>query len=344
MTIKNRIGKMQATELNPQLKWQEEIWNQKFSWAVFEFNLIANEKLYLPEYKGSTLRGGFGNMFRRVVCTVSGQGCQICILNQTCPYAYVFETPNIKSLDIKHFADNYPHPFIIEPPLTQQKEYSAGEELVFRLILIGKSISFLPYFIYTYDQLGHVGIGKGRGKYSLTSVYAVEDLSKNCTEQVYDNKNQVLNGNFTIWDLKKIETHLPGNKSNEIHIDILTPLRIVSKKKLVERLSFEIFIRNLMRRISLLGKIHCNGDWDLDYHSIIQHAKNDVTVCRHQTQWCDWERYSSRQKTKMKLGGIMGRITFQGNIQPFLPLIYLGQFVHVGKNTTFGLGKYQFSF
>ena len=44
---------------------------------------------------------------------------------------------------------------------------------------------------------------------------------------------------------------------------------------------------------------------------------------------------------RMVLGGALGRWTLQGDLAPFWPLLHLGQWLHVGKNATFGLGRYR---
>jgi len=58
-------------------------------------------------------------------------------------------------------------------------------------------------------------------------------------------------------------------------------------------------------------------------------------------RWYEWERYSGRQETRIKMGGFVGDITFEGFIEPFMPLIKTGELLHVGKGTAFGLGKYR---
>ncbi len=78
----------------------------------------------------------------------------------------------------------------------------------------------------------------------------------------------------------------------------------------------------------------------MDFKQFIEQAK-EVKAVDKQLRWYDWERYSAKQDTKMKLGGIIGQITFEGHLEPFLPFLKLGEYIHIGKNTSFGLGQYR---
>ncbi|MGB9716174.1 MAG: CRISPR-associated protein Cas6, partial [Thermodesulfovibrionales bacterium] len=127
--------------------------------ASFRFNLLPLESLVLPSYKGSTLRGGFGYAFRRVVCAIKNKECPECLLKEKCIYSYIFETPPPSDSKLMRKYTSAPHPFIIEPPQEKRYSYTPGTELAFGLILIGKAIDYLPYFIYTFDELGRIGIG-----------------------------------------------------------------------------------------------------------------------------------------------------------------------------------------
>lgn len=331
---------MLATKTEPTTIWPEQLHQQSFTWAAFHFILRAKEPIFLPPYKGSALRGGFGNSFRKVCCVVRNQECQSCSLNQSCAYAYIFETPRLENMPTQHQATNMPHPFVIEPPETGQREFNAGDELTFGLVLIGKSIQYLPYFVFAFDQLGRMGLGKGRGKFDLTAVYAIDDWHREQKTQVYDSKTQILNGNFREWRFEDLLSAIPQNNPDKIQLRFVTPTRILQQNKLTHRLPFELFARTVLRRISLLGRIHCGSDWELPYKEILNQADQTVQLTQSDLTWVDWERYSARQDRRMNLGGFVGGVTYEGNLMPFLSLIALGEFVHIGKNTSFGLGKY----
>lgn len=45
------------------------------------------------------------------------------------------------------------------------------------MILIGRAIDYLPYFIYTFEELGKMGLGKGRGEFNLEEVKSTHENS-----------------------------------------------------------------------------------------------------------------------------------------------------------------------
>jgi len=320
----------------------ESLFSQ-FKFARFHFLLKALDSLCLPEYKGSTFRGAFGYAFKRIVCVNRERLCESCLLKVKCVYSYVFETPLPSDTSKMRKYPFAPHPFVITPPLEEKRVYREGETLGFELILTGKSIDFLPYFIYTFEELGKIGIGKGKGKYQLEEVRAINagERIKDQKEEtilIYSRKDKTLRNNFRVL---KVDDLGPFDLSPyTLCIHFLTPTRLKYDGKLSPRLEFHILIRNLLRRISLLSYFHCEEDLDLDFKGLIETSKS-VKVKEENLSWVDWERYSNRQETKMKMGGFVGSITFEGDLKPFLPLLLLGEYVHVGKGTSFGLGKYE---
>jgi hypothetical protein len=332
---------MPDPQTEPIANWTDQLHQQSFTWAAFQFTFQAKEHSFLPEYKGSALRGGFGHSFRKVCCTMQwDQQCNTCFLNQSCSYAYIFETPKVSGMTVEHQADNLPHPFVIEPPLTEQTEFQAGDEFEIGLVLFGKSVSYLPYFVFTFDQMGRMGLGKGKGRFELTHASARDDLFTDSTTEIYDGRSQMLNSNFKTWQWQDILSNQQWDNGNQLRLKLLTPTRILNQNRIVNEVPFDLLMRNILRRISLLGRIHCESNWDLPYKAILDQAASHVKLVDSKTSWYDWERYSNRQKTRMNMGGIMGELVYEGELAPFLPLLLLGQFTHIGKNTTFGLGKY----
>ncbi|MDI1471295.1 MAG: CRISPR system precrRNA processing endoribonuclease RAMP protein Cas6 [Thermodesulfovibrio sp.] len=304
----------------------------KIPYQKYTFTLEAVELLYLPYYKGSTFRGGFGNVFKKIACPLRFSECKDCILRENCVYVYIFETiPNEKAqiLNMNKY-EKIPHPFIIEPPENTENLIPVGQTITFNLILIGRAIDYIPYFIYVFEELGKIGIGKGRGKYKLQKVQVNE-------QTIY--KKGIL---------KKIPSQVlelpvkfkPSDKKDILKIKIYTPVRIKYQRKFCSELDFHILIRNLLRRLTLLSFFHCSENPDIQYKEMIFHAENVRTLSSN-LSWYDWERYSTRQETRMKLGGVIGEITYEGDITPFMPYLRAGEIFHIGKGTSFGLGKYQ---
>ncbi len=310
--------------------------------ASFRFKIQPLESMILPSYKCSTFRGGFGYAFKKVVCAIKDKECLECLLKERCIYSYVFETPPPSDTKIMRKYKSAPHPFIIEPPLEKRHGYTPETEVTFGLILIGRAIDYLPYFIYTFDELGKIGIGKGKVRYELKYVFCGD-------KTIYDSEDKtlkpfspiLLNLESPFLNLQSRILNPDNSKFKLLKIRFLTPTRILYNGHLTLDLEFHILIRNLLRRIALLSYFHCGGEpSEWDFKGIIEKAK-EVKIKERNLRWYDWERYSTRQDTRMKMGGFVGDITFGGNTEPFMPLIKAGEVLHVGKGTAFGLGKYE---
>ena len=74
-------------------------------------------------------------------------------------------------------------------------------------------------------------------------------------------------------------------------------------------------------------------------HRFSPTGTDGIAECR--TGWQDWSRYSGRQRQRVEMGGLVGRVTYEGDLSDYLPLLVLGELVHVGKGTVFGNGQYR---
>lgn len=309
--------------------------------ASFTFSLKVLEPLILPSYKGSTLRGGFGYAFKKVVCAIKTRDCMECLLKEKCVYSYVFETPPPSDTKIMRKYTAAPHPFIIEPPLENKRRYDAGDEINFGLILVGKAVDYLPYFIYTFDELGKMGIGRDRGRYELKEVKSKNLKAKNEWTTIYSYDTKTLKP-FESFSLPIfLESEPPTPSSELLTLRFISPTRLRFNGEMTFDLEFHVLIRQLLRRISLISYFHCDFDTsEWNFKEIIEKAK-EVRVKEQNLKWFDWERFSTRQNTEMKMGGFVGEVTFEGDIEPFMPLVRVGEVLHLGKGTSFGLGKYE---
>ena len=312
---------------------------------LIRYHLVLNPvtDLILPPYKGSTLRGGFGHALKRVTCMNRGEACTGCILRSKCAYSYIFETALFNGVHGKTEGSRLPHPFIIEPSLDGKQFYKTGDKLDFNLILVGQAIDYTPHVILAFEELGKIGIGKNRGKYEDNGKFKLDKvINTSCDSEtiIYDGKSHITNDPGVI-DSAGFFNASPGPGCNKITLRFLTPARIKYNGNFIEDLDFAILMRNLLRRLSWLAEIHCGEKWDMDWKGIINRAEEGVRTVNSGLRWHDWERYSNRQEKRLKMGGFMGDITFEGELAEFLPFLRLGEYLHVGKGTVYGLGEYE---
>ncbi len=304
----------------------------------YSFTCTFDSDAALPPYKGSTLRGIFGHALKKVVCALKRQNCGGCLLSPKCVYHNIFETSansNV-STESKRIVDP-PHPYVIEPPPEHKTNYRRGDALNFILLIFGEANDYLPYFIYAFDQMGQMGIGRRidgkRASFALQQVTVEDDV-------IYSKSGGSINLPVKLPELSLNHFPQPPDLKNfKIEIKLETPLRLKYQNTLHAELPFHVLTRSMLRRASSLLAFYGDGEPPLDYRGMVQRAEQ-VRITNSGIKWFDWRRYSNRQEQAMLIGGMIGSITYSGQLAEYIPLLQFCEQVHIGKQTAFGLGKF----
>ncbi len=301
-----------------------------FAAARYRLEFVTEQPIHLPEYAGSALRGAFGHALRHIACVTGAAHCAACPLYRSCAYPAIFETPPPLDYARRQFS-NIPLPFVVEPPPWGEREHGRGSALNFDIVLIGPALSQLPLVLMAWRRALQLGLGPQQGTARLEHVFVEGE-----TEPVLASAATRVRPHAQDLPLPPPE---PAPSSVTLIFD--TPLRLQRGGHLlgVGELTSQDLLRALLRRVAELVELQLGGSLDIDFAALSAHA--GTITGDAQLSWRDWTRQSSRQQRHMVLGGAIGRWTLCGGLGPFWQLLHLGQWLHVGKNTTFGLGRYR---
>lgn len=294
-------------------------------------------------YLGSAWRGAFGHALRRAVCVTRLPACDSCILLRSCVYPWLFESrtpPNAAKLS------RYPRtpgPFVLEP--SDPSHDAAAETLNLGVVLFGQANDQLPYVAHALEQVGRGGLTAKRIKLDLRDVQVevrIQDgtaanetlVSKDGWSTVY-----VPGGQLAATPTQPLLTpKFPG----AVRVRLLSPMRIRRDNRLVDQRAFDFrsLAGVLLRRISLLTTFFGDTPLETDFAGLLSQA-DSLPIAQRQLHWREWTRYSSRQEAKLQMGGLVGWFEVEGSgLESLWPYLWLGQWTHVGKGCSMGLGRY----
>jgi hypothetical protein len=293
----------------------------------------------LPARKGSMLRGGFGYAFQQTSCPQACWRSEVCAGETICPFRWIFATPHPPDNPYLHDLRDVPRPFVIEPPADERTHYRAGETLEFTLVLIGRGIDFLPYFLLSFARLGDMGLGRGNTRARLERAEALEPWSPVGTV-IYRDGQLVPVATLPILTSAQViarATELPADLRLTLH----GPLRLKYRGRYVHAIEPTALVQAACWRIDVLAAFHANGGWQGSYRPLVE-AAAQIRTQAVQTQWLDWQRTSTRGPTpqRMALGGIEGAADLYAVPPEVRAVLLLGSMVHIGKACVFGHGGY----
>lgn len=305
--------------------------------ARYRFTARVQQPLALPDYAGSFLRGQFGAALRNVACMTRQPTCPGCPLIQTCPYTRIFEAPPPPkgSHALQDFSQ-IPNAYVLEPPAPGARVLDADDDFAFHLVLVGHATEQLALIIFALQRALAQGLTRTRVPTDLIQVDWVDAAGTA----------------HAIWSmaLPTLRDHAPmlalpqGHPGTSIGLHIHTPLRLQSQGKPLGlgQLTPRALIATLARRTALLMDFHAGQSSWGEAAKRITHLSESLTDTQ-ELHWFDWTRYSSRQQQEMTLGGVLGTWTLHASaatLAEIWPWLWLGQWLHIGKNASMGLGGY----
>jgi hypothetical protein len=309
----------------------------------FECEVIT--PLRLNEHTGSAIRGAFFHALWNQFCmNHDAPECAACPLVATCPVAFLVSTLDPKS----DRGANVPRPYTVQPPLDGKTDYAPGETLTFGLTMFARALNLFPYVVLAVQRLEHGGLGKRvaandgrRGQFSVRRVWAENPLTRERREVLRQGETMVQVPDVPITNEQIVNYQCPMVNS-QLRIDLLTPLRLVDNTRLVQRMAFRPFIQRLHGRLKQLTAEYSDTPLDFNLRQVMVQAEA-VRVVRDETRWVELESYSTRLGRATPIGGLIGSVTFEGDLEPFWSWLMWGQFTHVGKDAVKGNGWYQLS-
>ncbi len=317
------------------------MFNATIPLARYRFTATAQQDLPLPDYAGSLLRGQFGAALRSVACMTRQPTCPGCPLLQTCPYTRIFDAPAPPkgSHALQDFSQ-IPNPYVIEPPTPGARVLASGNSLVFQLVLVGHATEQLALIVFALQRALAQGLTRQRAPAELQSVEWLDAQGQGTA--VWTAQKPTLVDHTTLLAVPAMSQELAA--LGQITLTIHTPMRLQQQGKPlgVAQVTPRALVAAVARRSALLMEFHAGQTGWGEVAKQAAHASETLTDTRD-LHWFDWTRYSSRQQQEMTLGGVLGQWTLHDSpdtLANIWPWLWLGQWLHVGKNATMGMGGY----
>ena len=276
----------------------------------------ALEFIQLPAYAGSTLRGAFGHALKNISCLTSARNKGVCCCQSAhiCLYRGLFD-PYRQHLQLQSRLQDIPPPFVIEAhSLPEQLE--KGQHAHFFMTLVGEFAHSQQMIIQLAWQRA---LAVGLGMKPAVGCIQSELLS------------------FVQCD----QPSLDFSPKHKVRIQLISHARIQHHGHFLTVNNFDprLFCHSVVRRYITL--IEAYGAASLPAETLAQlYTDMQKVHGKANLEWREWSRWSSRQKQKMTMDGLLGTIELDDISDTLCQYLYWGQWLHVGKGSAFGLGQY----
>ena len=117
-------------------------------------------------------------------------------------------------------------------------------------------------------------------------------------------------------------------------------MEIKWKDGVIRRPDFPALISRLRDRIASLAAFHGSGPLDWDYSQIAESSES-IGMSHCNVREVEAGRHSSRTGQTHGLGGFIGEACYEGDLDQFLPMLRVAEWIGIGRHTSWGNGAIQ---
>lgn len=315
----------------------------------FSFRVLTPATL--PPYKGDVWRRDLLWHLNKVWCRHPGECRSGCQDPEGCLFGRLLEPPAnhawTESLQ-RMMGETPPPAYVLWDCQDRRCQFQAGDSLALELTLIGEmAIRQLPGFIAAVLAISERGLGRERLKIRLLQVDALTGI------EGVPHPLMVAD----VWQgepLEQVQLHYCHGEAwrdtltlaaddasvQRMKLDFLSPTKLKMRGAMVQRPEFMAIARAVVRRLRILSQVYGSGEWPQAEWGPLLDLAETVTLEHSETTWLYARRYS--QRGEMPLEGFVGQAWYatQNDLRPLLPVLWLGQWVHIGKAAVWGNGRY----
>ncbi|MEW5892434.1 MAG: CRISPR system precrRNA processing endoribonuclease RAMP protein Cas6 [Pseudomonadota bacterium] len=278
------------------------------------FGLRAAEPLRLAGYAGSTWHGALGHAL-------------LALAPASAELLYGSES-----------VGDVPRPMVLLP-YASGPEHAPGAGLGFSLTLFGPAVEHAAVVALAVEHLAERGLGTRHARLRL--MQASVELADG-TLQPWLGPAGVAAAVPAPVTAAEVAALWSGWPARRAVLAFDTRLRLKHASGLLRSAPpARVLLQRLLERVSALC-LHYGAGLPLpeDLVRAVLAVAESVAVEGQGLRWQEWERLSGRTGMRMPFGGLVGRLAMRGNLAPLLPWLGLGEWLHLGSKSSFGLGHY----
>ena len=325
--------------------------------ARLRFDLQTLEDAPVPAYKGDMLRMALLWWLSEFWCPMPDRCRHGCRRPDVCMFGRLCEPPVDPAWPsrVRHLMGNSPPPaYALWDRQDRRGHLAAGDAWSFELTLVGElALRQIPAIVAAVQQGAEQGMGRIRLRSRVRQVVAVGAVPDSPqVERRLAVEQPQGDGMVLTWQSYRLDEVAFGYREvagragsgsepvRALSLRYLSPVKIKERGQWVEVPAFSAVMRALVRRLRILSQVHGAGEWPQPEFGPLLDLAEMVRLEHHETFWTGYDRWS-RRGGQHEVEGFIGQAWYAGDdLRPLLPILWLGQWVHVGKGYVIGNGRY----